>query len=197
MRKLAADGISAAVYTQLSDVENEVNGFLTYDRTTDQKADPAAIKQAANRLYPLPDYAVVVPGAQDQAEQWRYTLQQPPPEWISPPYNDSGWLLGNAAFGTPGTPNLPVGTLWNTSDIWIRRTLNYTGGALNASALSVYHDEDAEIYLDGNLVAQLPLYLGVYGSTPIPSFTPARGPMALEDLTTYKYVVRGKGHLRG
>jgi glutamate-5-semialdehyde dehydrogenase len=25
----------------------------------------------------------------------------------------------------------------------------------------------------------------------------ARGPMALEDLTTYKYIVRGKGHLRG
>jgi hypothetical protein len=78
VRKLATDGISAAVYTQLSDVDNEVNGFLTYDRTTDQKADPAAIKQAARRLYPFPDYAVAVPDAKDQAEQWRYTLQQPP-----------------------------------------------------------------------------------------------------------------------
>jgi hypothetical protein len=156
-----------------------VNGFLTYDRTTDQKADPAAIKQAASRLYPLPDYAVAVPDAQDQAEQWRYTLQQPPPEWTSPSYDDTGWLLGNAAFGTPGTPNLPVGTLWNTPDIWIRRTLNYTGGALSAPALSVYHDEDAEVYLDGNLVAQLPLYLGVYGSTPIPSFNPGIHTLAL------------------
>jgi hypothetical protein len=179
LRKLAADGISAAVYTQLSDVENEVNGFLTYDRTTDQKADPAAIKQAASRLYPLPDYAIAVPDAQDQAEQWRYTFQQPPPEWTLPTYNDSGWLVGNAAFGTPGTPNLPVGTLWNTSDIWIRRTFNYTGEALSAPALSVYHDEDAEAYLDGNLVGQLPLYLGVYGSTPIPSFAPGTHTLAL------------------
>jgi len=52
-------------------------------------------------------------------------------------------------------------------------------GALNAPALSVYHDEDAEIYLDGNLVAQLPLYLGVYGSTPIPSFTTGIHTLAL------------------
>jgi hypothetical protein len=74
---------------------------------------------------------------------------------------------------------LPLGTLWNTSDIWIRRTFNYTGGALNAPALSVYHDEDAEVYLDGNLLAQLPLYLGVYGSTPIPSFTPGIHTLAL------------------
>jgi hypothetical protein len=90
-----------------------------------------------------------------------------------------GWLLGNAAFGTPGTPNLPVGTLWNTSDIWIRRTFSYTGAALKTPALSVYHDEDAEVYLDGNLVGQLPLYLGVYGSTPIPSFVPGTHTLAL------------------
>jgi len=25
-------GLSALIYTQLSDVENEVNGFITYDR---------------------------------------------------------------------------------------------------------------------------------------------------------------------
>ena len=51
VKGLAADGLSAAVYTQLSDVENEVNGFLTYDRTTEQKASPAAIEQAVRKLY--------------------------------------------------------------------------------------------------------------------------------------------------
>ena len=29
---LKAKGLSAAIYTQLSDVEDEVNGLLTYDR---------------------------------------------------------------------------------------------------------------------------------------------------------------------
>jgi hypothetical protein len=179
VRKLAADGISAAVYTQLSDVENEVNGFLTYDRTTDQKADPKAILQAATKLYPMPDYAIAVPDAQEQAEQWRYTLQPPPPDWTLPAYDDSGWLTGNGAFGTPGTPNLPVGTLWNTSDIWIRRTFNYTGPSLTDPALSVYHDEDADVYLDGQFVGTLPLYMGVYGATPIGSFAPGIHTLAL------------------
>ena len=31
-RKTAAAGLSAAVYTQLSDVETELNGLMTYDR---------------------------------------------------------------------------------------------------------------------------------------------------------------------
>jgi hypothetical protein len=37
-------GLSAAVYTQTSDVEGEVNGFLTYDRKF-VKVDPEVLKQ--------------------------------------------------------------------------------------------------------------------------------------------------------
>ena len=51
LRDLAAKGLSAAVYTQLSDVENEVNGFLTYDRTTVQKVSPDAVQRAVRKLY--------------------------------------------------------------------------------------------------------------------------------------------------
>jgi beta-galactosidase/beta-glucuronidase len=51
LRDLAARGLSAAVYTQLSDVENEVNGFLTYDRTTVQKVNPDAVQHAVRKLY--------------------------------------------------------------------------------------------------------------------------------------------------
>ena len=51
LRDLAAKGLSAAVYTQLSDVENEVNGFLTYDRTTVQKVNPEAVQRAVRKLY--------------------------------------------------------------------------------------------------------------------------------------------------
>lgn len=51
LRDLAAKGLSAAVYTQLSDVENEVNGFLTYDRTTVQKVNADAVQGAVRKLY--------------------------------------------------------------------------------------------------------------------------------------------------
>jgi hypothetical protein len=40
-------GLSASVYTQLSDVEDEINGLFTFDRS-ELKVDPAVI-QALNR----------------------------------------------------------------------------------------------------------------------------------------------------
>ena len=42
-------GLSAAVYTQLSDVEEEVNGLLTYDRKV-CKVDPAVVREINRRL---------------------------------------------------------------------------------------------------------------------------------------------------
>jgi beta-galactosidase/beta-glucuronidase len=44
-----ADGLSATVYTQLSDVEDEVNGLLTYDREV-LKAPEAAVRAVIDRL---------------------------------------------------------------------------------------------------------------------------------------------------
>ena len=36
-----AEGLAGYVYTQLSDVEEETNGLLTYDRRVNKLADPA------------------------------------------------------------------------------------------------------------------------------------------------------------
>jgi hypothetical protein len=36
LRKYVKTGFSAAVYTQTTDVEGEVNGFMTYDRKVDK-----------------------------------------------------------------------------------------------------------------------------------------------------------------
>ena len=43
-------GLSGAVYTQTTDVEIEINGYLTYDREV-VKMDTAKIKQAHEKLY--------------------------------------------------------------------------------------------------------------------------------------------------
>ena len=58
-------GLSAAVYTQLTDVEHETNGLMTYDRIT--KADPAKIARANRFEYPLPTYREVVPTSENTA----------------------------------------------------------------------------------------------------------------------------------
>lgn len=42
---IQAQGLSAAVYTQLSDVEDEVNGLVTFDRRV-CKMDPARMRKS-------------------------------------------------------------------------------------------------------------------------------------------------------
>jgi Glycosyl hydrolases family 2/Glycosyl hydrolases family 2, sugar binding domain/Glycosyl hydrolases family 2, TIM barrel domain len=49
---LVADGLSAAVYTQTTDVEIEVNGLMTYDRAL-IKMDRVRVAEANRRIYAL------------------------------------------------------------------------------------------------------------------------------------------------
>jgi beta-galactosidase len=50
---LRGRGIAAGVYTQTSDVENEINGLLTYDRIP--KIDTAWLKQQSDRMLQTAD----------------------------------------------------------------------------------------------------------------------------------------------
>jgi hypothetical protein len=45
----AKNGLCAAIITQVSDVEDEINGFLTYDRKVN-KADEAQMRAIAELL---------------------------------------------------------------------------------------------------------------------------------------------------
>ncbi|MFZ5859025.1 MAG: glycoside hydrolase family 2 protein [Chloroflexota bacterium] len=51
LKPLIAQGLTAAVYTQTTDVEIEINGYLTYDRAV-EKMDAEAIRRAHLTLYP-------------------------------------------------------------------------------------------------------------------------------------------------
>src|SRR5262249_9634169 len=114
-------GLSAAVYTQLTDVETEANGLLTYDRAV-VKVDIDRVA-AVNRgnLSRVPQVQVVVPTAQREAISGRYPIANPPAGWFRTDFDDSSWKEGPAGFGTRGTPGAIVRTEWKTADIWLRR----------------------------------------------------------------------------
>ncbi len=161
LRLLIGDGLSAGVYTQTTDVEIEVNGLMTYDRAM-IKMDAKKAAAANKRLYlPPPIVKTNVPTSQKQPQNWRYTTSKPGDGWRQESFDDSAWQTGKGGFGTKGTPGAVVRTEWKSSDIWLRRTFELKG-KLNLPHLSIHHDEDAEVYINGQLVAELKKYTSSY-----------------------------------
>jgi hypothetical protein len=154
LRLHAGDGLAAAIYTQTTDVEIEVNGVMTYDRAV-TKLSPESI--AANkRLYDaLPVIKHIVPASDRSAATWRYTTSTPGERWFDPAFDDSGWSEGKSGFGLPDTRFAHVGTPWQTPDIWLRRSVDLSS-VPSAPYLRVFHDDDAEVYVNGTLAATLP-----------------------------------------
>ncbi|HEV3025707.1 MAG TPA: glycoside hydrolase family 2 TIM barrel-domain containing protein, partial [Pirellulales bacterium] len=170
LRPLVAEpGLSAAVYTQTTDVETEVNGLLTYDRAI-VKIDPQPLAQAHRKLYlPPPVYTTLVPTSEHEPQQWLYTLQPPPDGWTAADFDETSWHTGPGGFGSRGTPGAVVHTEWNSSDIWLRRVveLRKPAGGFSEPILKLHHDENAEIYINGALAAKVSGYTTSYQVTPI------------------------------
>ncbi|MBP7934459.1 MAG: hypothetical protein KA354_07395 [Phycisphaerae bacterium] len=164
-------GLSAAVYTEITDVEIEHNGFLTYDREV-RKPDVDRIRAAIASVTATTTLTTVVPTSQAQAELWRYRTTEPSSDWMEAAYSDSAWTQGPGGFGGNNPPNTTglIRTAWNTSDIWLRRTFNpgsLTSEQIGNLFFSVYHDEDVEIYVNGVLAGSATGYTTSYGLLPV------------------------------
>jgi len=156
-------------YTQLTDVEQEQNGIYFYDRAP--KYDPKLLKAINARAAAYEtqgpklqktDWIWVARIAPDQAETWRYTTDAPTDGWMQTSFDDSGWKSGPAGFGVAGTPGAVIGTEWNTPDIWLRREFTISDVDTKIAALDIHHDEEAEVYVNGTLIANLQGYTTDY-----------------------------------
>lgn len=159
-------GLCAAVYTQTSDVEVEVNGLMTYDRAL-IKMDQGKISAANRMIYTPPPPAlamkVLVPSSREQGVDWRYTTIGPSGNWFAVDFKDGAWAVGPGGFGTRTTPGAVVRTEWNTSDIWLRRTFELPADfKVSDPCFLLHHDEDAEIYINGQLALRVTGPIGTY-----------------------------------
>ena len=162
-------GLAAAVYTQTTDVEVEVNGFMTYDRAV-MKMNLEKVAAANRKVYlPPPRVKAIVAAARKQAVEWRYTTAKPAAGWEKEDFDDSKWDKGPAGFGEPTTPNTAVRTQWKTNDIWIRRGFDLNEGKVDAETfmLEIHHDEDSEIFINGVLAAKVTGFTTDYTQVPI------------------------------
>jgi hypothetical protein len=156
-------------YTQLTDIEQEQNGIYFYDRTP--KYDVArlrAVNQRAAAYEQQPPrvrrvtWRTLLPTSQQSAQTWSYVTNEPSADWLKPGFDDSTWAQGKGGFGSPGTPGAVIGTEWRTGNIWIRRKFQVDSVEFPLSALKLHHDEDAEVYLNGQRVAALTGFITDY-----------------------------------
>ena len=150
-------GLSAMVYTEISDVEIEGNGFMTYDRLW--KIDPQKIKVLNEKLIHqnLVNKKELLPTSEEEAQTWKYTTSNPGNGWEQPWYNDNNWATGPGGFGSDwgDDPNIHVRTPWTSSNIWIRKkfnTSNLTDEEIRYLTLVVFFDEKTEVFLNGKRI---------------------------------------------
>lgn len=147
-------GLSAAVYTQITDVEIEVNGLFSYDRDV-LKYNRARIKEANNRLYGMiakgqnERALTVIPTAQEDAGEWRFSVRRPEDNWAAAGFSDTDWRSGKGGFGMMGVNNRIIGSQWSTKQIWLRRAFDVDRNDCREPLLSVYHDGDYEAFING------------------------------------------------
>jgi len=117
---------------------------------------------------PLPKRPVVtevVPTSKQEAITWRYTFDQPPADYTAENFDDSAWKQGEGVFGHSVAAGVPQRTQWSTDDIWLRRQFTMPDlppGKLRTLQFSIYHDEDADVYLNGVLALHEPGYNSGY-----------------------------------
>ncbi|MGV3508194.1 MAG: glycoside hydrolase family 2 TIM barrel-domain containing protein, partial [Sphingobacteriaceae bacterium] len=139
MYPMIGRGLSAAVYTQTTDVEGEVNGLVTYDRKK-IKIDPSLMRILHQPLYE--NYStskVVVPDSEINPQNILVTDKNP--------LTNGSANISTESFSSVTAPlNLQKG---NKS--WVLRTFN-TKNAISNLQLRVLANADIKVYLNGKLV---------------------------------------------
>jgi len=167
LRLLGVGGLSAAVYTQLTDVETEVNGLMTYDRALIKPHEDRVAAVHKKLDGPAPKIITLIPIAKEASVEWRYTTEKPADNWTTVAFNDTWWNTDSAGFGSEEMPGAMVRTKWETPEIWMRKNFNLAVSSFNEPHIIVHHDEDAEIYINGQLVMTLPGATSDYVAIPL------------------------------
>ena len=177
---LAMNGLSGSVYTQTTDVEGEINGLITYDRKV-VKFDEKALAEVHDRVRAAFSLGITPRESKVFAKRldpdvnaWAWTTTAPAAGWERPGFDDAAWARSAGGFGSAAIlrdhPHAKSATKWETPEIWLRRHFTYkkpTGKILQAT-IDMFHDEDAEVYLNGELVLSAKGYNTNWTSFPLP-----------------------------
>ena len=156
LQGLISWGLSAAVYTQTTDVEGEVNGVMTYDREV-LKLDPKETRALMEPLYePWWNKHVLIWDAEHEVQHWKVSFKEPEANWYKADYDDFHWTSKAAPFSAEDVnPFLPPTTKWDSEALYARKSFSIA--SIPANLFLKYYAPKAKVklYLNGELITEL------------------------------------------
>ena len=95
------------------------------------------------------EYNVILPSSDDKDYNFSYTEVMPSGDWKSANYLAGDWKTGAAPFGDLSQS---AKTSWTSKNLWVRRSFDMADPMLKDLALKLNHDDNIEVYLNGNLI---------------------------------------------
>lgn len=124
----------------------------------------------------------------NQSQDWKYATDDPNADWTAPDYDDASWQSGKGAFGNGGDFGTQILTPWTTDDIRARTVFEVkNAAAIDHLILTLAHDDEVTVYLNGVQVADLT----GYSTQSFPLDITGPGKKALKDGSN---VLAVKGH---
>ncbi len=109
-------------------------------------------------------YKTIVPAADEVNYEASYTETEPSAGWSSFDFNDSQWKKGKASFGDSKSIDK---TIWTSKNIWVRRSFDLSSTSFTKLYLKLQHDDNVEVYLNGQSVFATKGWTGKYIYIPI------------------------------
>jgi hypothetical protein len=118
--------------------DQPVSGFIKVD------GKPYQVLGSPSKIF-----ETILPAGDEMAYTARYTEEQPAAGWTNPDFNDNNWKSGSAPIGD--NPSMHK-TVWRSRHIWMRREFTLDKIDFNNLFLKLNHDDNAEVYLNGEKI---------------------------------------------
>lgn len=155
LQGLVSNGLSAAIYTQTTDVEGEVNGLITYDREV-VKVKPAKLKKLIDPLYDeywAPRF--LVKDSEQSPNQWKMSKSIKSEGWKDIDFDDFQWKAVDAPLSSYDNPFLGSFSPFEPDSLYLRK--EFTVSTIPDRLYLKYYLPKASIklWLNGQLIQEI------------------------------------------
>ena len=150
-------GLNAVVYTQISDVEDEISGWMTYDRKVSKLPETTFAALHEQFFKPTMTGKFILPLSINEPQQWNYSFSAPSNDWIKNT-TIADFKLGEAPFGIESNNVHKVNTPWNTNSLFLNKEFTLSSVPSKLSLIAC-NTGITEVYINGAYVMQFNNFL--------------------------------------